>query len=499
MHARRHISTAFAALTSSLVLASTVPAATFTVTTPFDSGPGTLRQAVLDANANAGADIINFDETVFDGTPTIACITGEMVITGPLTIEGPPNRVVLSGNLASRIFRIDDGTSSGITIVFRKLRFLFGRVLGAERGGAILVANENVSLIDCELYGNESQDSSGAIHYTGGVPSFLTLTRCTASQNNATAAGGVIGIYGICITTISDCSFTANQAGAGGAINQNAGGQIAITGSTFYANSATGSTAGAIFLNGNFPQSLIRNCTFSANQAWSDGGAICLGTSFGSSLTVQNSTIAENVAGTSGGGGAGGGGGGIANPFAVPGSGIINLTSCILWGNTAANPGPALLTPSTVNATACLIQSTVGVTTFGGDPFTFAHIGVDPKIWWLDYNGGLTMTHALRYGSPAIDNGQNPAGLTTDQRGAGYPRVIDGDCNTTAIPDIGAVEVNCLCPEDLNLDGTVGVPDLLMLINAWGPCGGCFADFNDDGLVGVPDLLMLINAWGPCQ
>ena len=41
--------------------ASPLFAATFTVTNTADSGAGSLRQAILDANANPGADTIAFD------------------------------------------------------------------------------------------------------------------------------------------------------------------------------------------------------------------------------------------------------------------------------------------------------------------------------------------------------------------------------------------------------------------------------------------------------
>src|SRR5262249_42358883 len=43
-----------------LVLSASAQAATFTVTTLNDSGVGSLRQAILDANATAGADTITF-------------------------------------------------------------------------------------------------------------------------------------------------------------------------------------------------------------------------------------------------------------------------------------------------------------------------------------------------------------------------------------------------------------------------------------------------------
>jgi hypothetical protein len=49
-------------------------------------------------------------------------------------------------------------------------------------------------------------------------------------------------------------------------------------------------------------------------------------------------------------------------------------------------------------------------------------------------NGGQTDTYALLPGSVAIDAGSNPAGLTTDQRGSGYPRAVGQT-------DVGAFEV----------------------------------------------------------
>jgi hypothetical protein len=67
----------------------------------------------------------------------------------------------------------------------------------------------------------------------------------------------------------------------------------------------------------------------------------------------------------------------------------------------------------------------------------------------------------------------------------------------------GSANISCVptppsCPEDLSGDNIVGVPDLLMIINAWGPCPGCDEDLDGSNTVGVPDLLQVINAWGPC-
>lgn len=59
-------------------------AATFSVTNALDSGPGSLRQAVLDANASDGGDIVFLNTT---GTITLSSALPE--ITANVTITGP--------------------------------------------------------------------------------------------------------------------------------------------------------------------------------------------------------------------------------------------------------------------------------------------------------------------------------------------------------------------------------------------------------------------------
>lgn len=58
------------------------------------------------------------------------------------------------------------------------------------------------------------------------------------------------------------------------------------------------------------------------------------------------------------------------------------------------------------------------------------------------------------------------------------------------------------CPGDLTGSGSVGVPDLLLLLSCWGdvaPGNECEdADLTDSGSVGVPDLLELLANWGMC-
>jgi hypothetical protein len=68
----------------------------------------------------------------------------------------------------------------------------------------------------------------------------------------------------------------------------------------------------------------------------------------------------------------------------------------------------------------------------------------DPGLDPLANNGGATQTMALKTGSVAIDKGPNPEpafpGNEFDQRGTGFPRVVNGQV------DVGAFEVQAPAP-----------------------------------------------------
>jgi parallel beta-helix repeat protein len=80
--------TAFSLLLAGIALAGfTVSAAIFTITNVNDNGPGSLRQAILDANANPGADTINFS-IAGSGVQTIAPTNALPDITDSVSISG---------------------------------------------------------------------------------------------------------------------------------------------------------------------------------------------------------------------------------------------------------------------------------------------------------------------------------------------------------------------------------------------------------------------------
>ena len=86
-------------------------AATFVVTNASDAGPGSLRQALLDANATPGANRVEFN-LPSSGVHTIAPLTPLPLITNSLTIDGysqpgaSPNTIT-NGNNAVLLIRLD--------------------------------------------------------------------------------------------------------------------------------------------------------------------------------------------------------------------------------------------------------------------------------------------------------------------------------------------------------------------------------------------------------
>src|SRR5262249_36341377 len=101
----------------------------------------------------------------------------------------------------------------------------------------------------------------------------------------------------------------------------------------------------------------------------------------------------------------------------------------IIAGN-ASYTGPDLY-----GSLGSLGHNLIGNTSHGSGFHETDLLNVDPLLGPLKDNGGPTLTHALLPGSPAIDAGDNSDAPEWDQRGPGYPRIVND------IIDIGAFEV----------------------------------------------------------
>lgn len=456
--------------------------AIYYVSNGLDAGAGSLRQAILSANANpATSDTIRFRASVGS---QIALTSGTLQITGPVTITGPGASAltVVRSPLAStdfRIFTVDNNAVSAITVSISGLTISGGR---SDDGGGVL-NNENLTLRNCVVTGNTTVTfgCGGGILSTGGSVSVIggtvsnniadcdgggiaieagtgSIQNVIVSGNQAMGDGGGIFIEGSS-ATITGSTISGNELiggfGEGGGITIMDGSTVTILGSRILTNSSTG-MGGGIDVDdfGSANNVTIRDSLIAFNTAELDGGGVHACGFNGSNVTIQNTTISSNETHFGDGGGIvitvgnvtllndtiaanaaatqsqEGSGGGVAVEGFVEGGPVVTLRNTIVANNTAV--GNADDTFGDFAANYCLIENPGFGTITGSNNITLT----DPLLGALQNNGGPTMTHALLAGSTAINKG-DPFFVpppSTDQRGAGFNRVINGRI------DIGAYE-----------------------------------------------------------
>jgi hypothetical protein len=212
---------------------------TFTVTNLLDSGAGTLREAVEAANANPGADTIDFATT-----GTIALTSGQLDITDSLTINGPgAGALTVSGNHASRVL----GIAGDPIVTIANLTIADGSTTDpptgydySSRGGGVYMAGGTVTLDHVTVSGNSAVGGYGG-DYNGGVGGLaaggglyvaggtLTLEQCTVSGNSA--IGGQGGW--------ADFEYDGYHYSSGYDGGHGLGGGVYVAGGTVYVNQST--------------------------------------------------------------------------------------------------------------------------------------------------------------------------------------------------------------------------------------------------------------------
>lgn len=279
--------------------------ATFVVTNTNDSGAGSLRQAIADAQLTSDADTITFDSAVFSaGTShTITLSTTLPTITKPLTITGPGRDVLaISGNDAVRIMVIDQKpyAAPGGVVNISDLTLTRGLNRSWPGGGALLLDGAKVSLTRVTVSQSRTQDdgrAGGGAAYVGS--SSLTAVDSTFEDNSSTTNGGAIrSDYGsigeeFSYVSIQDSILRRNSAAYGGAIF--GARRIEVVDSTITDNSAT-QLGGGMYVGYSFHHT-ITNSTISNNTAVKGGGILAGGGLwYKGMLTVRGSTITGNAA-----------------------------------------------------------------------------------------------------------------------------------------------------------------------------------------------------------
>jgi hypothetical protein len=425
-------------------------ARTIIVTSTADSGAGSLRQALADAN---DGDTIQFDPAL--NGQTITLTSDELVIDSDISINGPGPALLAVVKTPSlppyfRIFHVMPSRS----VVIEGLTISNGNASG-EVGGGILNDNDaELTISNCIVSDNVSDAGGGGggiyssgtltvvnsivsdnwagftfgfpIGTGGGIRGFGTITiiHSTISNNTALFEGGGIylatGTFAIIDSTISDnwAGSNFNGSGRGGGIYYIGGGgsSLKVENSTISGNTASSTTqlgiGGGIFSETGAVLAIV-NSSLSGNFAYQSGGGVAGGT-----LTINHSTISGNRSN--------GGAGGIS----TGGSETLDI------GNTILNRGAS--GANIVNNGGMVTSRGYNLSSDSGGGFLTAagdQINTNPMLGPLQNNGGPTFTHAPLPGSLAVNAG-DPTFTpppSTDQRG--YGRVFNGRI------DIGSVEV----------------------------------------------------------
>lgn len=466
---------------SALALVSTsLSAATFTVTTSNDSGPGSLRQAIHDANNTSGVHTIVFNlapQTTISLASALPIIERASVIISGSAVPG----LSISGNGTTALLQIGAGNSSLLVndLTLREARQQYGsgclaaiapisanatvvltRVTfqrcasmadsdGISHGGALFVRDRNLTINDSRFEYNTTLPSGasapnsargGAIYLEVTQSRQLTINNSHFISNHALAAdnrvarGGAIYLSGPVNASLSRTRFIDNQAigttdARGSAIDADEVGNLLIEDSLFHGNVSEGhATVFARSFTGNFH---ARNSTFVGNV-----GNATLDARY-PLIVVRNNSFAHNVPDSA--------------------SGIQHLS---LMG--LAQPGPTPITVSNNLMLPLVGSNDLQCATFGNNNLITSHnvvagrmqncgpqntsTAAAVRVEALRNDGGAVETLALRAGSSALGSG-NPATpsvpdpatcMTLDARGVQRPQ----DSNAIGVPrcDAGAWE-----------------------------------------------------------
>ncbi|PQO34778.1 tandem-95 repeat protein [Bremerella cremea] len=439
------------------------------------SGNTSLRAAIMEANATIGNDTITLPAGTYrltrSGAADDTAQRGDLDITDDITINGAGSGLTVidaggDSGIGERIFEIHRGQFElDRDVEFHGITFRGGRTLGTTfpltRGGAMRIDFYNDVLItDAIFVDNQAPATSGTSSYgVGGAISTsgaLEIRDSRFENNYASNSGGAIYAAGTVSNSpdrvrldIFNSTLTQNRSVSGGAIENFV--PLTIEASTLDNNTAVSQNGGsgqggAINLQGGSYASLaLTNSTLSGNRAIFGGGINSYLTA--NSFDITSSTIVYND------------GAGIR----VSSSNAPSITNSIIAGNFGSNSGTDVV--GTVSSLGFnLVGDSSGSTGFNavGDLVGSSTTPIDPNLGVLADNGGLTFTHALLAGSPAIDTGNINRSTSIDQRGIFRPQGAESDIGAfeleVSVTDgVVANDLSLTIDEDAFYNGTLPV------------------------------------------
>ena len=361
----------------------------------------------------------------------------------------------IHGNLALSHLTIKNGnepngSGGGLSITGGEVTLeslIVNRNRAASAGGGIYVSNASVTLADTTVEGNTVLGSGGGVYARNSS----VFVRNSVFADNIASSGAGAFVSDNSSLSVEDAQINSNFAWGSGAgmflddVDANIG-RIAI-----YDNESSG-RGGGIFGRGNIA---ITNSTVSGNRA-KEGGGMYLESG---TATLVNGTIAFNTASVTAGG-------------LRQSGGTLNVVNTVIFGNRSATAPNCngIITSLGHN----LLSDNVGCpfASTASDLVGTAPTPIDPLLGALQDNGGITPTHALSEGSPAIDAADDTLAPETDQRGVSRPL---GEAS-----DIGAYESDFIgnSPPAAGADSYSVIRENVLVI---GPPGVLSNDSDPDG------------------
>ncbi len=199
-------------LATGLLVLSAASATTYTVTTTADTGPGSLRQAITDANGNVGADTIEFN-ILGSGVQTIAPASALPKITDGVTIDGYTQPGASANTNApdqgtNAVILIEiDGTNTGTGSEAAVLFFapgsgnsvVRGLVINRGKWAGIRISGVAGMTIEGNFIGTDPSGTASLPNVDFGIqanngPSSITIGGTTPAARNLISGNGMQGI-----------------------------------------------------------------------------------------------------------------------------------------------------------------------------------------------------------------------------------------------------------------------------------------------------------------
>ncbi len=430
-------------------------------------------QAAIDAAVNG--DTILVSPGVYTGDPLTAAV---MKTNGKqLTIQSTDGAdvTIIDGEGVRAGLLCDNGEP--IDMVVEGFTFRNGQAVDYDFGDGILwnlgggiscLSASSPRIVDCIIENNTAE-------YGGGIYGYVSdfkLENCIIRNNTASEYGGGLLVAVDCRSVISNCSFIGNHADiGGGALCCWENDEPIFNDCVFTSNSASVGGGVGFIQDASFAN--FYDCQFDLNTSDFRGGAFYLTSGRAEWYDCE---FNENSA--------------VHGGMLWTESSNFEIENAVATGNSASSGNGGVLCLTT-NSGGMMRASTFSENTAGG------------------FGGGasVTMSNLTIQSSTISSNtaGNDGGGLHLDSGTLFLQNtVVCGNSAeqiaATNWADQGGntIEEECEgCIGDFDGNGSVGIDDLLTLLENWGE-GNPDGDVSGDGDTTIDDLLILIGVWGEC-